>query len=565
MLKSSPKQTIKVTKRSGFDKSHFNFFSGKVGVEYPILVDEVIGNSTINLRCSLAGSMPPLAGDTYMKCDMAVEAFFVPHRIIYPGFEDFFCQRETLAIDDTGTQGYGVHTDALPVGRFDISLNDNIRSDFGIGGLPDFLGFRSSAYATSQIDLILAPFVAYWLIWEHYYRNPLLEKPAFGPNLSSDSAILHYQSDIKYAAAALTSSRLTGAGVYTNIIVGTDTAGKQDDWWTLLNGKRLTQLFHRNFGLDYFTNSFPTPQNGNAQVVEISNAGDFTIAALRAANSLQQWAEKNQLAGTRYQDMLKARYGADLSNGVAQRPVLLGSAKYDFYNRSMVVSAGNENSNISQYNPWMKNSGGVQGNAYVQGSDLIIDGFTANEPGYIMVLACLVPKVTYSTGCRRYLRRYCQMGGITDMADPALQNTGYEPIYQWELNGVIGIGNSQRPVFAYTDRYASWMTMEDELHGQVRQNTPVYDLSYLVAQRFFDITDTPVIGKAFLEIPTFYLDNVMVYSDTDMSGSYYGYWCQCGFDYKVVMPLAEYSIPSLQDPAYEHGDSVTIHRGGFRF
>ena len=46
--------------------------------------------------------------------------------------------------------------------------------------------------------------------------------------------------------------------------------------------------------------------------------------------------------------------------------------------------------------------------------------------------------------------------------------------------------------------------------------------------------------------------------------STYGCWMDCYFDYKVAQPLAKYSLPSLQDPAYEHGRTITVHKGGSR-
>ena len=73
------KVPIKVQKRSGFDKSHHNALTHKVGTIVPILCDEIIPNSKIYCRFAVAGSMAPLASDTYMKCYYDVRAFFVHH------------------------------------------------------------------------------------------------------------------------------------------------------------------------------------------------------------------------------------------------------------------------------------------------------------------------------------------------------------------------------------------------------------------------------------------------------------------------------------------------------
>ena len=98
--------------------------------------------------------------------------------------------------------------------------------------------------------------------------------------------------------------------------------------------------------------------------------------------------------------------------------------------------------------------------------------------------------------------------------------------------------------------------MEDELHGLVRDGS---SLQSFALQRSF--TGSPQINSAFLEIPTDYMDQVTSVNSTI---STYGCWMDCYFDYKVAQPLAKYSLPSLQDPAYEHGKTITVHKGGFK-
>ena len=38
----------------------------------------------------------------------------------------------------------------------------------------------------------------------------------------------------------------------------------------------------------------------------------------------------------------------------------------------------------------------------------------------------------------------------------------------------------------------------------------------------------------------------------------------CYFDYKVAQPLGEVQFAFLQDPAYEHGRTIVVHKGGQR-
>lgn len=79
----------RVRSRSGFDKSHQNLITGKVGTLIPVMCDEVIDGTRVHLRSAVAAALPPLASDTFMRCNLHVEAFFVPSAGLYGGFKDF--------------------------------------------------------------------------------------------------------------------------------------------------------------------------------------------------------------------------------------------------------------------------------------------------------------------------------------------------------------------------------------------------------------------------------------------------------------------------------------------
>ena len=86
------KVALKVTNRSGFDKSHRNLFTTKVGTLVPTLVDEVLPNTTIHLKQAISAKLPPLAADTFMNVQLKTEAFFVPYRLLYHGWENWLME-----------------------------------------------------------------------------------------------------------------------------------------------------------------------------------------------------------------------------------------------------------------------------------------------------------------------------------------------------------------------------------------------------------------------------------------------------------------------------------------
>ena len=553
---SRSKVPVKVQKLSGFNKSHFHLLTGTTGTLIPILVDEVIGNTPIYLRLPLAASMPPLAADTYMKTDVCVEAYFVPHRLCYGGFETFYTQRQEYAMKDTSV-GPTVRDAAMPILQVSYGDDPNVWNFTRHRSLVDYLGWQSSGYTGGNyiFQINPAPLVAYHLIWQHYYRAPLVQKECFARPMGVGSGLSLSMND-PYFVSLLPYVTLTDTNCVIPTCINSDPNTVAS--FKLADGTSLFELRKRNFGYDYFTNAFPTPSLGSDVNID-TTGGSFTVGSLRAGTGLQTFKDINQIAGTRFQDTLMARTGASIKDGVANRPVLLGAAKYNCYNRSMLVSAINNASSTT--NPFADSAGAVQGNMYASGNDVIIDNFVAKEPGYIMVLASLVPTVTYSTGCERILTRYRTPGAqITDMANHLLQGVGNQPIYQYELNGNIGFDDNNMPVFGYTDRFADWCVMKDRISGLFRSGLA---LESFVSQRYFAAASSPTINSSFLQIPTDYLDNIQVIANS--AGQDYGFWLECAFDYKISQPLAKYSIPCLQDPAFEHGDTVSIHRGGFRF
>ena len=542
------KVPIKVQKKSGFDKSFQNLFTGKVGTIIPILTDEVIPNTTVNLRMAITTQLPPLASDTFMRVKQKYAAFFVPHRILMPGFEQWLCGNTKPAPSGTAV-------------KIRVPMINTTTAKLGVGTLADYLGFKITQSQNTNINVGInaLPFLAYHKIYDDWFRNSLVQKPLFVDDVIA--------GNVDYRAS--NSNRVVpcfhSGDAYNyriNAVPGTSAPTVDTEHSPLFaDGVSILDLRQANFGIDLYTSCTPSPQNGEAQSVSFvvpaeGGESSFTISALRAANSIQVWLERNNLAGNRLVDYVKAQYGANLSDSIAQRPVLLGSGSFDVYSKGIYqtnaqMSQAETAVEINTNNPF-KSVAAKYGSAFVDGNDLVIKNFTAMEPGYIMVVTWLSPKVTYSTGIDPMLLRY--MSGAdtqSDMANPILQNVGNEPIYASQLNSAQV---NSVAVFGYNERYCNWKDKTDEVHGILRDKST---LESFALQRTFDSNVT--LGADFLKIPTNYLDQVASVSG-DISN--YGYWCDTYFDYKVSMPLARYSIPSLQDPAYEHGEDIVIDRSG---
>lgn len=534
-MPQSNKVNLKVQSRTGFDKSFYNDLTTNVGTLTPVLFDEVIPNSRVNLNVASSVQLPPLASDTFMKCDLKLEAFAIPLRILYGGFMKWFVQQSAFVSDTI--DDYISLNPTIPC--FEIASGWDETPSIMYNGLSDYLGLRvcDDTYENTPVNIL--PYLAYGKVYDEFYRNVLVQRQLFADGINAE----------EYTPATTVANLpfLTGSEwpfLYQRSV--------EPLWSFYVDGTSCFSLRQRNYGFDYFTNAWPSPQVGNEMSVQTDENGRFTIASLRVANSLQQYSERMNYS-PRYNEAIKQRYGCDISDAVVQRPVYLGSASIPIKSYGVDVTADNYQSGTR--NPFASGAGAQLGRAIGQGVNNLIDNFEVREPSYIMVLASVVPTAVYATGTRRHMLRYVgERGSFTDMAVASLQNVGNQPIFGWELNGRI----KNDTVFAYTDRYADWCTMLDEVHGELREGR---SLEAFALKRDFYNEFSPNIGYRFLEIPTTALDEV---SATGALISQYGAWMQFGFDYKVVMPLAFNSMPSLQDPAYEHGFDISVKRGGFR-
>lgn len=550
---------LKVQRRSGFNKDHYRAFTSQVGTLTPLLCDEVIPNSKVNLRINLSATLPPLASETYMKCDYKVEAFFVPLRLLYGGFENWLTKQDVYGYDrGSGAAGALRNFDAYRMPAVGVGVNDtgaDVDSYMNMGSLLDYLGYQRKSVGSTEL-INPYPLFAYHRIWNDWYRNARVTNPIFYPYGNGGRTVVGETA----GSSVPFNWEVEGSIGWLPYLTFPDTDGQRPGTIPIdapfIDGRKLCDLRQRNFGADLYTTAMTSAQYGESQSVVISN-NKFTIQALRLANSLQQFEERNGIASPRLQDYVKANYGADLSSGVAQRCILLGSCQFDAYTHGINQTGyGTQSAAQPSVNNPFKSVGTEYGKMRTSGSDMIIRGFTAAEPGLIMVLGSLVPRVTYGSGIDPMFLRYIDDGSQTDMANPILQNTGNEPIPASQLS----LSGSRSDVFGYVEHYANWKTKQDSVHGLFRQAGVASDkgsLSSFVAQRVIDAS--PRINTAFLEIPTNYLDNV---SAVGSEVSDYGVLAECMFDYKVSMPLSQYTVPSLENPAVEHGDTITIKRDG---
>lgn len=524
---------VEMPNRSGFNLSHSNCFTGKTGTLIPVLCHELLPNDTVSLGSQLQVQLPPMVTDFYGRVDFVLEAFFVPNRLLWAGWKDFITHPTANPQYPAGTP---VQVKPLSVPTF-YSGVDPVDFDVPVDSLLHYLDYGSkitrSDFGSNRVSALRV--LAYHRIWDDWYRDSRVQSPLFyPPHYLTDSVEFVLPSVIPYL------SSVSDGSVFPVSV----TSGFSD-------GVSLTSLRQRNWVKDYFTTASPLPQAGGASEVkfDISSAtqtGAFSISTLRSANSLQKWMERNNIAGYRYSDQIYAQFGVYPSDAIMDRCLYLGRHVQTVYNRSVFSTI-----NFAAQGSVL---GTKAANSQALGEGSLVDGFTASEHGYLMVLASLVPRPVYGSGTARDVFRV----SVGDFAFPLLAGMGDQAILQRELTGGIQVGDGSA-VFGYTDLYAEYKFLNDKVHGLLRDGQ---DLDSYVLQRSFDVdTDQsrPVIGTQFLQIPTDYLDQVQAIK-TSAQG--YTYWAEVAFPFKKISTLPAYSQPTLADLSHAHTEYIS--RGGKR-
>lgn len=511
--------------RSGFDMSHENIGTLTTGTLVPVLVDELLPNDTVSLGSSFQVQLPPMVADFYGRIDFVLESFFVPMRLLWGGWQDFMTHPTAFPQYPEGTP-IQAKPSRLPLIAF--ASNDGA---LAAGSLGDYLGFKGSSAPATQFTLNALPFLAYHRIFDDWYRESRVQTPLF------------YRPSTSLSNAA-TPSTLP----YVSVLGNSTLAPTLSASASFPDGVLLGQLRQRNFAKDYFTTSTPLPQAGNASQLEfdvVDSKGAFSIAALRAANSLQKWMERNNIAGYRYSDQIYAQFGRYPSDAIMDRCIYLGRQSSNVYTRSVFNTMGDvfEGNNA-------RTLGYKAGSSQSIGEGSLVDRFTSSEHGYLIVLASLVPHAYYSTGVRRYLSRSV----VGDFAFPLLSGMGDQAIRTSELDSSV-YGTDADVEFAYNDLYSEYKYHDDEVHGRLRDGE---DLQQFALQRSFFGTQ-PELSSEFLQIPVDFLDQIMSVSTSEAG---YTAWYDIFFPYKKVSTLPEYSLPTLADLKHVHTEYLS--RGGKR-
>lgn len=444
-------------------------------------------------------------------------------------FIDNFEADKALLDDYTGASKTVYHFEDIGSLRVEYELRYGVNLD-----IQGFIVINN-LYNQGSYDVVInniLPFLAYHKVYEDWYRDSKLQKSLFKRQVANTTV----QSSV--ANMPWITSGADSKIYFT------------DDQLLFANGHNLFELHQRNFQKDYFTSSTPEPQAGSPAKVSFdieNSSGEFTIASLRAANSLQQFLDRQNIAGFRYGDQVFSQYGVYPPDEITQRAIYLGSQTVPVYNKSVYQQSGDGGSNTN--NPF-NIIGAKYANAMgVSQTEFVVNNYEVKDYCIVIGIYSLVPKVRYSSGTRRFFH----YNDVSDIAFPMLAGVGDQEILKRELLDIYtGEGNTD--IFGYTQRYAEYKFIDDQIHGLLRDGN---NLQSFALQRSFN--NNVELGSSFIEIPKDYLDQV---SAADYEISKFGCWVDSNISYYKASTLPAYSIPTLEDLKNTH--TVIIDKNGKR-
>ena len=157
----------------------------------------------------------------------------------------------------------------------------------------------------------------------------------------------------------------------------------------------------------------------NGNTVDLSTASTFDIADLRLAFQIQKWMERNNRAGVRYTEFLRAHFGVSPTDDRLQRPEYIGGSK-----SPIVVSEVLQTSSTDATSP--------QGNLAGHGigvSSNFCGKYRVQEYGLVIGIMSIMPRTMYQQGInRQWLKDTCYdffFPEFVNLSEQAITNLKY--------------------------------------------------------------------------------------------------------------------------------------------
>lgn len=553
--------------RSGFDESRDVLTTWDNGDLIPLGVPlEVLAGDTWDMKLNAVVRMTTPIFPVMGNCYLDVFRFFVPGRLLWDHWEEFYGANNTSAWE--------------PSVEYTMPLIDAPSGGWTEGTIADYMGVPTKV---GNITVQALPFRAYCQIWNDWFRDVTRKDPTMihkdettrtGVNTGT------YTTDAELGGLPLKVARYhdlfstvlrrpqRGPRVYIPLgglsgIAPVTTKSPADAGqisvnkiltWKSINSTRLSDSTVYNleakhgsyaptevagtYGItssDSVSSSTPqlAPSNLWANLRTANAQYSSTINELREAFAIQRYYEAMRRAGGgRFTEIIYAMYGVKSPDARLQRREYIKAIR-----KPINIQAVLQTSSTDSVSP----QGNVAANSMTVIMNEDLGTYSRTEPGYILFLARTRVDHSYQQGIPQVFNRRTKF----DMYWPQLANIGEtavlnKRIYAQGSSVVDSDGNViDDQVFGYQEAWREYRFQESTVHGLFRSNATGTLHTWHYADYY---TSLPIgVSDSWIDEPKANVQRTLaVQTGPQFIGDFY-------FDMKAFRPMPTESIPGLID------------------
>lgn len=585
--------------RDGFDLSHRNCFSAKVGELLPVSVIECLPGDSFKIKTSSFTRTVPCQTSAFTRIYEYYDWFFVPYRLLQRSFNQDILQvgnENPISARSASDPVYSLTSAPHVFLQGIVDFLNRIGSStnffgFGIGlqsakllsylGYGDFIGayqdgkFQKNFNVNTYVSLF--PLAAYQKIYMDFYRYTQWEKNkpwcynfdylSYSGASSSGDASLVDLSDVNFLDCLFT-------------------------------------LRYANYPKDIFHGLLPKSQYGDVATVNLLGSGTgLTSSQLLPFKGDVRVADDSSSAvslGSPLPDVGSGQYAISSDSGLAENTSLVSTGKVNIPNLSVTISSLKTSFDILQLRKaqalqrWSEITqsgsydvtdqmrkhwnvdipdalsdrcrfiGSSKGTVTISevvntslntendvadikgkgiGSSSDYTEFNTDEFGVLMCVYHAVPDIDYNLNRQSFATQRVQ---YSSFAIPEFDQLGLEAVYSSDLiNSVVFRNADPRQLFGYSPRYWQYKTNVDVVNGVFTTTRPDWcpSFGYRQMQYFYNTKDNRfVIGSSFFKVDPRLMDNLFGINvdqtvDTDT------FYCVADFDITVVRNLDRSGLP----------------------
>lgn len=279
-------------------------------------------------------------------------------------------------------------------------------------------------------------------------------------------------------------------------------------------------------GVKYTKMDDSTPVRPIDNLFDVVTSG-ISIQDFRNVNAYQRYLELNQFRGFSYKDIIQGRFDVNVRYDSLQMPEYIGGIT-----RDVVINPVTQTVETSGDGSYIGALGSQSGDAGVYGSTNQNISVFCDEESLVMGILYVVPMPVYT----QILPKYLTYRSRLDSFNPEFDHISYQPIRFSELCPVqqYGQGKPLDDVFGYQRPWYEYVQKYDSAHGLFRTQ-----LRNFLMNRVFQ--QAPELGSEFTTVNPEHVNDV--FSVTETTDKILG---QIHFDATAKLPISRVVVPKLE-------------------